>query len=807
MEYHDAGNFLFDLQRFRPKPGTDSTADLLSFLGDPQSGVDFVQVAGSNGKGSTARMVERVLRESGLSVGLYTSPHLDDVRERVRVDGRPISKTALGEFVERTKPYVTDRAAEGTPPTFFETMTGMAIWYFGRQDVDVAVLEVGIGGKYDATSVVDPAASAVTSVTLEHTGIIGDTIEEIARDKAHVAPADAPLVTATTGDALAAVRRQAGDVITVGDAGADVTATYGGRTNHTEAAVSIEGPDWAVDTRIPLLGEYQARNAGVAATLARQVVPDLDDAALARGLRKAYWPGRFEVMGDEPLVVLDGAHNPGACEALAETLSEFDYDDLHLVLGAMHDKDHRGMAEALPTPDDTIICQPDLDRAEEPEVLERVFENAGADRVRTVRSVVAAVSRAVDGADADDCVLVTGSLFAVAEARSRWVRADVPKRIRDLSDARETLSGAHVTGPGVWRMRGKAVHRALKTRVRKRQATYLKEEMLSLGGECALSGLNEQDEENVDVVLMGTLAQFKRLAAKLESQPYGLSVFADELREALGIGVSSPRTGYPWDDGTAVMGVLNVTPDSFHDGGSYDDVEAAVARAEAMVEAGAAVIDVGGESTRPGAAPVSPAEERERVVPVIERIADLDALISVDTRRASVGRAALEAGADVLNDVSGLEDPEMRFVAAEYGAPLVVMHSLDAPVVPGHTVEYDDVVEDVIAELEERVLLAEKAGLPREKIIVDPGLGFGKSPAESYELLDRAGEFHALDCPVLIGHSHKSMFADASRDAPDHGAATVAGTTIAVERGADIVRVHDVAENVAAVRAAEAARK
>jgi folylpolyglutamate synthase/dihydrofolate synthase len=350
MRYDEAANFLLDLRRYRPKPGTDSTADLLSALGDPHEGPQYVQVAGSNGKGSTARLLAAVLREADLDVGLYTSPHFDDVRERVTVNDRQLSKAALTEFVEAVRPRVNERAANGDAPTFFEVVTAMALWEFGREDVDVAVLEVGIGGKFDATSVVDPVASAVTSVTLEHTGVLGDTVEEIASDKAHVAPADGPLVTATTGDALGAVRDQAGDVVTVGsDGDSDVQVAYQGRTNHTEAGVSLAGDDWSVDAQIPLLGSFQAENAGVAAALARQVAP-VDDETLARGLRKAYWPGRFEVMGADPVTVLDGAHNPGACEALAATITEFDYENLYCVFGAMHDKDHRGMAAALPTP-------------------------------------------------------------------------------------------------------------------------------------------------------------------------------------------------------------------------------------------------------------------------------------------------------------------------------------------------------------------------------------------------------------------------------------------------------------------------
>ncbi|WP_435551786.1 dihydropteroate synthase [Natrinema sp. CGMCC1.2065] len=834
MEYHEAADFLFDLRRFRPKPGTESTARLLAHLGTPHDDVDCVQIAGSNGKGSTARMVERTLREAGYSVGLYTSPHLEDLRERVRIDGRKMPRSAVCEFVETAREYVTTRGADGESPTFFETMTAMALWQFGREDVDVAVLEVGIGGKYDATSVVDPVASAVTSVTLEHTGILGDTVTEIARDKAHVAPSEAPLVTGTTGDALAAVREVAGDVVTVGPSPAgesdptapDVHVAYDGRTNHTEAAVSIDADDWGLETEIPLLGEHQAVNAGIAAALSRQI-GDVSETDLARGLRSAHWPGRFEVMDTEPLVVLDGAHNPGACEGLATTLETYDYDDLHLVFGAMHDKDHREMAAALPTPDSVVTTEPTLDRAEEPAVLAEAFADAGAGRVRTEAAVQDALATALADADADDCVLVTGSLFAVAEARSRWTRTDVPKRIRDRSDARDALAEANVAAGDVERLDGDAVHRVVRTALRDRQASVLKEELLRLGGECALSGL-ERDDEAVDAVLMGTVAQFESLVEALEarSRPHGLADVARELRASLeidaddesgaGAGARSadrPRSvpsadgasPYPWADRTAVMGILNVTPDSFHDGGEYDALEDAVARAETMVANDVDIIDIGGESTRPGADPVSVDEELERVVPVIERIADLDAQISVDTRRAEVADAALEAGADIVNDVSGLEDPEMRFVAADHDAGLVVMHSIDAPVVPDRDVDYDDVVADVIDQLSERVLLAEKAGLDREQIIVDPGIGFGKSAAENFELLDRIDEFRALGCPVLFGHSHKSMFAKVGREGGERLEATVAATALAADRGADIVRVHDVTENVAAVRTALAA--
>jgi dihydropteroate synthase len=840
MQYHEAANFLFDLRRYRPSPGTASTARLLEHLGNPHEDVTFVQVAGSNGKGSTARMLESILRETDRRVGLFTSPHFEDVRERVRVDGRKVTKTAVSEFVDAAKPHITARAADGESPTFFEAMTALACWYFGERDVDVAVLEVGIGGRYDATSVVDPAASAVTSVTLEHTGVLGDTIDEIARDKAHVAPADAPLVTGTTGEALDTVRSEAGNVVRVAldDDEADVTVDYGGRTNHAEAAVSIADDDGALDAKIPLFGEHQAVNAGIAATLARQVTGATagsgdgggsdggsDDAvwnevgrdALARGLRSAHWPGRFEVVAESPLTVLDGAHNPGACEALAATLSTFDYADLHLVVGAMHDKDHRAMAAALPTPAHCYACEPALDRSEDEDVLASLFGD-GAASVHTDGSVASALDRALDQADDGDCVLVTGSLFAVAEARERWTRTVSPTTVRDREDAVDALAGANVTPGEIRSVADDGVHRVVRTRVQRRQAQALKEALLEAGGACAISGI-EGNDERLDVVCMATRAEYVSALPGLDEKGDGLGRIAADLRDVLDDGDAGVALGaadedaleaastpvvadrWPWSDGPAVMGILNVTPDSFHDGGAYDRVGDAVARAEEMVAAGAAVIDVGGESTRPGAEPVSVETEIDRVVPVIEGIRDagLDVTVSVDTRKAAVADAALDAGADVVNDVSGLGDPEMRFVVAEHDAGLCVMHSIDTPVDPEHDVGYDDVVADVIDQLRERVFLAEKAGIDRGDIVVDPGLGFGKTAAESFELLGRIDEFSGLGCAVLVGHSHKSMFGAIDRDPDDRLAPTTAGTALAVDRGADIVRVHDVDDATAAL--------
>ena len=854
MHYHEAANFLFDLRRFSVKPGTERVEALLDRLDNPESDLACVQITGSNGKGSTARMVESILRETGLSVGLCTSPHLTALSERIRVDGRPITEAAIADFVAEVKPWLVERAAAGEPLTFFEVVTAMAIHDFARRDVDVAVLEVGLGGEYDATSAVDPVATAVTNVSLEHTAVLGDSIAEIARTKSRIAAPDAPMVTACAGEALRVVREVAEEagapVTTVAGPGSDggdapaIVASYEGRVSLADAEVAFEGES-AGRYRVPLVGEHQATNAAVAAALARRTAAVVDDGAdeadavdaasdgvsrraLADGFARATWPGRFEVAGIEPLTVLDGAHNPAACETLAETLADYDYDDLHLVYAAMHDKDHAGTAAALETADTAITCRPAIDRAEDPAVLAAALRAAGVDDVTAGDDVADAVAAATDRADEDDCVLVAGSLFAVAEARAAMTRTVTPRSVDDPADARRALERGGVPPSGVGRARDGIEHRVYTLRLREDRAERVAATLRTVGGEAAVGGVGADGRgSDVDggngfgggelspVTLAGSVAEFRALCARLEAAGGGgLAGVAADLRSRLGSDDGSDGEAaaeYPWTDATAVMGVLNVTPDSFHDGGRHEALADAVAGARRMVEAGVDVIDVGGESTRPGADVVPAEEEIDRIVPVIEAVqrvdavADGDVLVSADTRKPRVATAALEAGADIINDVTGLEDPRMREIVADAGCPVVVMHSIDAPVDPENDPEYGDVVDDVIADLRERLALAEVAGIDRDRVIVDPGLGFGKSAAESLELLGRTDEFAALGCPVLVGHSYKSMFDAVGRGPDDREHATVAATALAAERGAGIVRVHDVAENRAAVDVVAAA--
>jgi dihydropteroate synthase len=266
------------------------------------------------------------------------------------------------------------------------------------------------------------------------------------------------------------------------------------------------------------------------------------------------------------------------------------------------------------------------------------------------------------------------------------------------------------------------------------------------------------------------------------------------------------RTTFDWRR-TVVMGVLNVTPDSFSDGGASADLGAALARGRALVDAGADVIDVGGESTRPGAAPVEAPREAARVVPVVRALAE-GATVSVDTCKASVAAAALDAGAEIVNDVSGGRlDPALFDVVARHGACVILGHLRGTPADMHAHARYEDVVREVIAELHERIEAATAAGVPAGRILVDPGIGFAKTAAHNLALLARLGELGALGRPIVVGASRKSFLgALTGRDVGAREYATAAADTAAVLAGANVVRVHDVAAQRDAVLVADAIR-
>jgi dihydropteroate synthase len=251
---------------------------------------------------------------------------------------------------------------------------------------------------------------------------------------------------------------------------------------------------------------------------------------------------------------------------------------------------------------------------------------------------------------------------------------------------------------------------------------------------------------------------------------------------------------------TFVMGILNVTPDSFSDGGRYSEVEQAVAQAEKLVEDGADIIDIGGESTRPGATFVEAEEEQRRIVPVLEALRGrIGVPISVDTYKASTAEAAVKAGADIINDVWGAKaDPDMARVAAEYDVPIILMHNRD-------NTEYEDLMPDMIQDVYESIAICEQAGVKADRIILDPGIGFAKTYEQNLEAMRNMDQFTSLSYPVLLGSSRKSLISK-TLELPAHDRVEGTGATVSlgIERGCDIVRVHDVKEMTRVARMMDA---
>ena len=436
--------------------------------------------------------------------------------------------------------------------------------------------------------------------------------------------------------------------------------------------------------------------------------------------------------------------------------------------------------------------------------------------------------RTADGvmtAAVGDVFLARSVERTVEGPEARAVRTFLAKhRIRvlqvdDLAEVARELERTDSDPEGVGLIARKGLVRLVRLDdVSLKAAPLLKQELLAVGGDAAQArGIADHSVDRSVVVLAANPGQYQRLVPKLERQPFHLGDLGRAVELAImNFSRRSPRTvrgahrSLTLGDRPRTMGVLNVTPDSFSDGGAYLDPAAAVARAGVLVAEGADVLDIGAESTRPGAAELSPDAEWERLAPVLARLhGTLEVPISVDTRHAEVARRAIDAGADWVNDVSGLRDPEMRRVVAGSGAAVVVMHMRGEPGTMQSDTSYADVRDEVYGALAEATETAVEDGVPPERILVDPGIGFGKSGAQSLELLEHVGEFRSLGYPVVVGPSRKSFLGPATGNAPAHDrlGASVAAAVIAAVRGAELVRVHDVRETVQALAVVEASRR
>jgi len=394
--------------------------------------------------------------------------------------------------------------------------------------------------------------------------------------------------------------------------------------------------------------------------------------------------------------------------------------------------------------------------------------------------------------------------------------------INNADDAAKEMQKIGVHSAGLPIMEDKAVFRAVKlTGVSVVAANILKQDMLARGGEAATSkGTIDHSDSSTDVILMGTVAQYESLFEKLSGQQFGLPEIAGQIQKVLGYQESYPESilGMEFGRRTYIMGILNVTPDSFSDGGRYGSPEAAAAAAIRMTADGADIIDVGGESTRPGAAKIEEADEIKRIVPVIEKMIEARLIapvqvgaihespvqspqspprpiISVDTRKSAVAEAAVKAGANMINDISGLRfDPRMAEVAAGYKVPLIIMHSRGTPDIMQENPFYYDIISEILLFFEESIDSAVKAGVRESDIILDPGIGFGKRLEDNIEILERLEEFRSLGRPVCLGTSRKSFLGTilGQKDPSERDTGTCATISLAIPKKVDIIRVHNI---------------
>lgn len=393
-------------------------------------------------------------------------------------------------------------------------------------------------------------------------------------------------------------------------------------------------------------------------------------------------------------------------------------------------------------------------------------------------------------------------------------------RCLHITNAREAIHEMGKVGvdpTGMKLMKGKTLHYNLKVEgIDPRTANLLKQEMLSVGGDAALDrrGL-DCSTSSTDALLMGTEKQFERLFSKLEQYP-DLHPFGLSLREILRnlsrthYTIHCRKRTFTLGKRTLLMGVLNVTPDSFSDGGLFFDKEAATARGLKMVEEGADLIDIGGESTRPGSKPLGLDEELRRVIPVIESLAkEMDVPISIDTYKSDVAKKAIEAGAQIINDITGLQlDPSLSQVAAKEDVPLVLMHVRGNPETMQKNIHYESLFSEIIQYLKDSIQRAESAGVNPEKIIIDPGIGFGKTVDDNLLILKNLQEFKILGKPLLLGTSRKSFIGKIlNADVTERLEGTLSSIVVGVLNGAHIIRCHDVIQAKKAIAIADAVRQ
>ncbi|MDQ3547534.1 MAG: bifunctional folylpolyglutamate synthase/dihydrofolate synthase [Chloroflexota bacterium] len=416
--------------------GLRRTAGLLRRLGEPQTAYSIVHVAGTKGKGSTCATVESVARGAGRTTGLYATPHLHSFRERFQIDGEPLSEAEFASVAGLVAPadlLVQAEEPEIGEPTAFEVATAMALLAFQRAAVDLAVVEVGMGGRLDATNVVTPGVAAISTISYDHTAILGDTLEQIAFEKGGIIKPGKPVVVGPQpAEALAELRRIASE-----RSAPLFLAARDWQTEATGDSATLSGPwgDWR-DVRLALAGPHQIENAGLALMTLWQLDSGLlaDEHRARAALASVHWPGRFERIATEPDIYVDGAHNLNSIERLVTTVGGrlAPGSTLHVILGISRDKDIDGMLQAIATLAPRVTATASHNpRATDPERIAAVARDAGL-LATAAPSVAAALDAVRASATPTDTILVTGSLYAVAEAREALGLAETPTFEREL---------------------------------------------------------------------------------------------------------------------------------------------------------------------------------------------------------------------------------------------------------------------------------------------------------------------------------------------------------------------------------------
>ncbi|HIH88462.1 TPA: bifunctional folylpolyglutamate synthase/dihydrofolate synthase [Candidatus Bathyarchaeota archaeon] len=427
MDYSKASAWYLGLSSLGSKPGLEAISALLKHIDSPERRFRSIHVTGTNGKGSTSAYIAGILGAAGYSVGLFTSPHLSTWRESIVVDGEKIMQADASALMTRMRSECEAIAAKPglRHPTQFETLAAAAFQYFADRRVDFAVVEVGMGGRLDATNVIRPEVAVITNVSLEHTAWLGDTILKITREKSGIIKPGCSVITATTNDEVYDLLRERSreEGATITRVGIDVTYSavnsgVDGQTFHVKGALTTH----QLATR--LLGEHQATNGATAVAVAEALIKrgfKISQSAIVEGIRDTNWPGRLEIVQRDPLVLLDGAKDAEAARALSRSLKNIPRRRLITVIAISGDKDIPAMVGEIAGAADHVIATKHrvIIRAADPHLIAAEATKMGK-TAEVQPDVASAVRRALEIAGSSDAVLVAGSVFLVGEAREIW---------------------------------------------------------------------------------------------------------------------------------------------------------------------------------------------------------------------------------------------------------------------------------------------------------------------------------------------------------------------------------------------------